>query len=186
MSNPSFKITFTLGPEDVAYFRRLFRQARKAAGREDEGKILRSAKRLLREVRHGRKTPKFVLEAMTTLDHLLELIEDVDYRPPRAVRNRILGALAYFGNPGDLIPDHIPVFGFLDDALMVKLVEGEFAFEIAAYHKFVKYRAGAEQRPWTDAAKSRLPQRLEAQRKKLRAEVDRKLQRQAGHRGLFS
>ena len=73
MSNPSFKITFTLGPEDVAYFRRLFRQARKAAGREDEGKILRSAKRLLREVRHGRKTPKFVLEAMTTLENQLVL-----------------------------------------------------------------------------------------------------------------
>jgi len=185
MSNSSFKITFTLGPEDVAYFRRLFRRARKAASGEDEEKILRSAKRLLGDVRFGKKTPKFVLEAMTTLEQLLELIEDADYKAPRGVRNRILGALAYFGNPGDLIPDEIPVFGFLDDALMVKLVEGEFAAEISAYQKFVKYRAGAEQRPWTDAAKSRLPQRLEEQRKKLRAEVDRKMQRRTGHRGLF-
>ena len=102
------------------------------------------------------------------------------------MRNRILGALAYFGNPGDLIPDHIPVFGFLDDALMVKLVEGEFRHELVAFRKFRSYRAGAEQRPWTATAKGRLPQRLDIQRKKLRGEVERKLQRDAGKRGLFS
>ena len=186
MSDPSFKITFSLDQEDVAYFRRLFKQARKAAASMDEAKILRGAKRLLVDVRRVKKTPKFVLEAMTTLEDLLELIEDADYNPPRPVRNRIMGALAYFGNPGDLIPDHIPVFGFLDDALMVKLVEDEFRHELVAFRKFRKYRAGAEQRPWTTAARGRLPERLDLQRKKLRGEVERKLQREAGKRGLFS
>jgi uncharacterized membrane protein YkvA (DUF1232 family) len=186
MSSPSFKVTFTLDPEDVAYFRRLFRHARKTAASHDQDKILRGAKRLLRDVRKVKKTPKFVLEAMATLEDLVELIEDADYNPPRAVRNRIMGALAYFGNPGDLIPDDMPVFGFLDDALMVKLVEDEFRHELAAFRKFRRYRAGAEQRPWTATAQGRLPQRLDAQRDKLRAEVERKVKRDAGRRRLFS
>ena len=185
MSTPTFKVTFSLDEEDVAYFRRLFRHAKKAASAQDEGKILRGAKRLLKDVRREKKTPKFVLEAMTTLEDLIQLIEDADYKPPRNVRNRILGALAYFGNPGDLIPDHIPVFGFLDDALMVKLVGDEFKHELVAFRKFRRFRDGAEQRPWTATAKGRLPGRLDAQRKKLRAEVERKIERDAGKRGLF-
>jgi uncharacterized membrane protein YkvA (DUF1232 family) len=185
MSTPTFKVTFALDSEDVAYFRQLFRKARKAATREDQDRILRGAKRLLADVRRVKKTPRFVLEAMQTLEDLIQVIEDPDYAPPRSVRNQILGALAYFGNPGDLIPDHIPVFGFLDDALMVKLVEQEFRHELAAFRKFRRFRDGAEQRPWTAAAKGRLPERLDAQRRKLRAEVDRKLQRDAGRRGIF-
>lgn len=185
MTTSTFKVTFALDDEDVAYFRQLFRKARKAASREDQDRILRGAKRLLGEVRRVKKTPKFVLEAMRTLEDLIQVIEDPDYDPPRAVRNQVLGALAYFGNPGDLIPDHIPVFGFLDDALMVKLMEQEFRHELAAFRKFRKFRDGAEQRPWTSTAKSRLPERLVAERRKLRADVDRKLQRDASRRGIF-
>jgi len=185
MSNPTFKVTFTLDAEDVAYFRRLFRTARKAANTVDEAKIVRGAKKLLGDVRATKKTPKFVLEAMTTLEDLIELIEDSDYSPPKSVRNRILGALAYFGNPGDLIPDHIPVFGFLDDALMVKLVDDEFRYELSAFRKFRRYRQGAEQRPWTAAARERHSDRLQLKRAQLRTEVTRKLQRGAGRKSLF-
>ena len=83
----------------------------------------------------------------------------------------VLAGLAYFANPEDLIPDHIPALGFLDDAIMVKFVEEEFKHELWAYRKFRKFRDGAELRPWTDVASSRLPGRLDVMRKKLRADV---------------
>jgi uncharacterized membrane protein YkvA (DUF1232 family) len=185
MSDPTFKITFTLDPEDVVYFRRLFRHSAKLAANQDEQKTLRGAKRLLAKVRKQAKTPKFVLEAMSTLDDLLQVIEDADFKPPRAVRKRILGALAYFGNPTDLIPDNIPVFGYLDDALMVKLIEGEFRHELSGFRKFRRWRDGAEQRPWTSTAKGRQAERIEVQRNKLRAEIERKVQRDAHKRGFF-
>ena len=185
MSDPSFKVTFQLDSEDVAYFRRLFRHARKAASKQDEGVILRGAKSLLQSVRGNRKTPKFVAEAMTTLDDLVKLVEDEDYRPPANIRNRVLGMLAYFASPADLIPDRIPVFGFLDDALMVKLIEQDFRHELSSYRKFRRYRDGAEQRPWTAAARQRLPKRLQTHRKKLREEVTRKIQRDAGKHSFF-
>jgi len=36
----------------------------------------------------------------------------------------------------------------------------------------VKFRSGAEQRPWTSVARGRLPQRLVEQRKKIREQVE--------------
>ncbi len=32
---------------------------------------------------------------------------DEDYRPPKAIRGQVLGALAYFANPDDLILDEM-------------------------------------------------------------------------------
>ena len=73
-----------------------------------------------------------------------------------------------------MIPDYIPGLGFLDDAIMIKLVEDDFKHELWAYRKFRKFREGAEQRPWTSVARQRLPQRLSDFRKELRAKVKAK------------
>ena len=66
----------------------------------------------------------------------------------------MLAALAYFSNPEDLIPDHIPGLGFLDDAIMVKFIEEEFKHELWGYRKFRKLRDVSEQRPWASRAAS--------------------------------
>lgn len=186
MGDPKFKVTFELDSDDRAYFRRLFRAARKAVADSGEEEILRAAKDLLADVTRNQGTPKFVSEAMSTLSDLIGVIEDPDYRPPAAVRKKILGLLAYFASPADLIPDRIPIFGFLDDALMIKLIEQDFRHELNAYRKFRRFRDGAEQRPWTGAARARLPERLQSQRKKLRAETQRKVEKDAGRRRFLS
>ena len=123
-------------------------------------------------VRSSPKTPRFVQDAADSLEDLTQIIEDKDYRAPKVIRSQVVGALAYFANPDDLIPDDIPVLGFLDDAIMIKFVEDEFKHELWAYRKFRKFREGAEQRPWTKVASDRLPGRLDIQRKKLRAQIE--------------
>lgn len=177
MSARSFKVSFSLDEKDVAYFRALFRRARKTASGFDADEILASARALVETVRSAEKVPSFVLEAVASIEDLTQIIEDEDYKAPKAIRNQVLGALGYFANPDDLIPDEIPVLGFLDDAIMIKFVEEEFKHELWAFRKFRKFREGAEQRPWTQVASGRLPGRLDAMRKKLRADVNRRRDR---------
>ena len=170
----NFKINFSLDETDVAYFRKLFRSVRKQASEQDEGEAITAVRSLIDRVQQTKKTPSFVREAVQVLDDLVNMLKDKDYELPKAPRLEVLGALSYFANPQDLIPDQIPGLGFLDDAIMIKILEDEFKHELWGYRQFVKFRAGAEQRPWTSVAKTRLPQRLEEYRRKIRAEVDRR------------
>lgn len=179
MPSTSFKVSFTLDEQDVAYFRNLFRKAKSAARKSSRDEILAGARSLVENVRTTKKTPKFVIAAIEAIEDLVAIIEDTDYKAPKTVVEEVLGALAYFAEPEDLIPDDIPVLGFLDDAIMIKFVEREFKHELEAFRKFKKFRAGAEQRPWTQVAKGRLPGRLDTQREKLRAEVDKRRQADA-------
>jgi uncharacterized membrane protein YkvA (DUF1232 family) len=174
MSATAFKVSFTLDETDVDYFRSLFRKAKRSAKSLDRDEILSSARALVTSVRRAKKTPRFVIEAVEAIEDLVQIIEDEDYRAPKSVVDQVLAALAYFANPDDLIPDEIPVLGFLDDAIMIKFVDREFRHELSAYRKFRKFRRGAEQRPWTSVASKRLPARLEEKRKQLREEVDRR------------
>jgi uncharacterized membrane protein YkvA (DUF1232 family) len=177
MTGKSFKVTFTLDEEDASYFRSRFRAAKRAAKDLPSDEILAAAKQLVKDVRKSKKTPKFVIEAVDSIEDLTRIIEDEDYRAPKSVSSQVLTALAYFANPEDLIPDDIPVLGFLDDAVMIKFVEEEFKHELWAYRKFRKFRAGAEQRPWTKVASERLPGRLQAMREKLRSDVNKRKER---------
>ncbi len=171
-----FKVTFTLDEEDANYFRNLYRKAKKSAANHDPQAIIKDAMSLVERVRGSKKTPRFVADAIAVLEDLTQMIEDEDYNAPKSVRSQILAALAYFSDPEDLIPDHIPGLGFLDDAIMVKFIEDEFKHELWGYRKFRSFRTGAEQRPWTGVARQRLPKRLVEQRKRIRADI---AQRQA-------
>jgi uncharacterized membrane protein YkvA (DUF1232 family) len=175
MSATSFKVTFKLDDDDAKYFRGLFKKAKKTAKDQDAGEVLTATQELVKEVRRNKKTPRFVLDAILTLEDLTEIIEDEEYAAPKKIRDEVIAALAYFANAEDLIPDDIPVLGFLDDAIMIKFVEEEFKHELHAFRKFRKFCRGAEQRPWTPVATKRLPGRLDAMRTKLRAEVERKV-----------
>jgi len=170
----TFKISFSLDEGDIAYFRKLFRNARRVASEQDLGQILSAVQSLIDRVRSAKKTPSFVQESVSILEDLKQMIEDPDYELPKGPRTEVLAALSYFANPEDLIPDQVPGLGFLDDAIMIKMLENEFKHELWGYRQFRKFRQGAEQRPWTTVARQRLPQRLEDQRRKLRAEVDRR------------
>src|SRR5262245_59227504 len=125
----AFKITFSLDEQDTRYFQDLYRTATKNAKAEDASKIISEVKALIERVRSARRVPNFVSEAITTLEDLIQMLEDKDYGLPRQVSESAVAGLAYFANAQDVIPDHIPALGFLDDAIMISIVADEFKHE---------------------------------------------------------
>ncbi len=170
----TMKFSIVLDEADVAYFRALYRKAKQAAASIDDGKIIAEVRGLVERVHAEKKTPSFVKDAVKTLEQMIGMLEDEDYAMPRDVARKVLAALAYFVNPQDLIHDSIPGLGFLDDAIIIMILREDFKWELDAYGKFTKFRHGAEQRPWTSVAKTRLPVRLAAKRKELRGWVEEK------------
>jgi uncharacterized membrane protein YkvA (DUF1232 family) len=76
----------------------------------DESEVERGFWRKLR--RHAGKVP-FLEEAVAAYYCA------VDRATPLKVKAVLMGALAYFVLPGDLIPDIMPVLGFTDDAAVL-------------------------------------------------------------------
>ncbi len=179
MAGSALKITFTLDEDDIAYYRQLFRRARKGAAGVEAARISRAARKLVESVREAKKTPSFVKEAADELEALIEMVQDEEWALPRSVASEVLAALAYFANPKDLIPDHLPGLGFLDDAIMIRIMSEQFKHELWAYKRFCAFRAGMEQRPWTGVAKDRRARRLAEKRRELRAKIAERKAREA-------
>ena len=133
------RITIDLEDSDLDHFRLIMKEARKAAGRASEDEIVVSAEDLLGEVRKG-KVPGYIQERLEKLRVLVDMLRDSEWQLPDEEKMRVINALAYFAEPEDLIPDHIPGLGFLDDAIMVELVVRELRHEIQAYQDFCEFR----------------------------------------------
>ncbi|HET6603892.1 MAG TPA: YkvA family protein [Xanthomonadaceae bacterium] len=79
--------------------------------------------------------PQFVRARLSMVPRLLELFSHDDWRVPDAVYRDLLGALAYFVEADDLIPDDSRM-GLLDDALVLQLALDRHAGEWRAWLDF--------------------------------------------------
>lgn len=138
----AFEIKFELQDSDLDYFREVMRKALAGAEKLEEAQILQKAKSLSGEVKGS--VPEFVSQRLKKLETLIAMIEDAEWKIPAEERRDVLGALAYFSDPLDLVPDHIPVLGFLDDAIMIELVVEELHNDIEAFEEFCDYRSREE------------------------------------------
>jgi uncharacterized membrane protein YkvA (DUF1232 family) len=175
------KVTFELSDKDLRYFRKVMREAREAARDLDEAAILTAASDLLEHVKKS-DVPTFARERLLKVRPMIDMLRDTEWQLKGADRDRVLSALAYFNEPHDLIPDHVPGFGFMDDAIMVQLVVDELSPELEAYADFREHvalkkkqrgRETAEEREkWMatkrDALQSRMRRRRRARGRRAR------------------
>ena len=77
---------------------------------------------------------------------MIAMVHDAGWALPEEDKNRVLSALTYFADPKDVIPDTVPVLGFLDDAIMIELCVRELKHELDAYDDFCDYRRAEAKR----------------------------------------
>ena len=133
------RVTIDLDDQDLKHFRLIMKEARSNSLRRQPEDIVASADRLLSALAEE-KTPRFVKLRLTKLELMIRMLTDHEWRLPQKDTNRVLNALAYFTDPEDLIPDHGPGIGYLDDAIMIELVVRDLKHEIEAYEDFCDFR----------------------------------------------
>ena len=169
------RISFELNDEDLQHFRLIMRAARDAAAHRAPEDIVAAAATLMQKIGDSNRSG-FIAERLQKLNMMMRMISDLDWRLPHADSKRVLHALAYFADPDDLIPDHIPGLGFLDDAIMVELVVRELRHEIQAYHDFCVFRDNEQSGSSARSHKERRD-RLNTRRNELQSRMHRRLQR---------
>jgi uncharacterized membrane protein YkvA (DUF1232 family) len=135
----ALSITLELSDSDLRHFRdALEKSAQNAAGKSDDD-IIAGAREVLAQARSG-AVPAFIADRLSQLEDLLAMLSDSAWALPDEDRQRVMSTLVYFADADDVIPDNVPVLGYLDDAIMIELCGENLAPEIEAYAEFCDYR----------------------------------------------
>jgi len=137
-------INFSLQDNDLAYFREIMRKAEANTKTLPENSILANARKLCSDI--AGTVPNFVQTRLHKLELLVTMVEDDEWQISAQDRSNILTGLGYFSNPKDVVPDHTPVLGFLDDAIMIELVAESLTDNIEAYQEFCTFRDSEQSR----------------------------------------
>lgn len=139
-------ITFTLSDQDLEHFQGIVDKAKSAMeGGESNASIEAAARQLISDAK-STDLPEFIADRLTKLEVVINMVSDEEWQLSEKERNRVLGALIYFCDPEDLIPDHVPGLGFLDDAIYVEIIIRELRAEIESYEEFCTFREAEEAR----------------------------------------
>lgn len=135
----SFSINIELSERDLEHFRGAQKAASSSAASSSEADILAEASKLL-EGALKIEVPDFISSRLGQLDDMIAMLRDEGWAMQGEDRQRVVSALVYFADPKDIIPDSVPVLGFLDDAIMIEICVRELKHEIEAYDDFCDFR----------------------------------------------
>lgn len=179
-------INFELSDQDLDHFRDLMHKAIASAESEAPSTIIAGTEKLLEKLR-GVALPEFIRTRMESLEMMKTMLEDHGFDLPDEERQRVVSALTYFLDPNDMIADDIPVLGFLDDAIMIELINEELQEELHAYRDFCQFRETESNRRGTEISLMTREEWMDSKRIEL---IDRIRERRAdrsrrGRRSLF-
>jgi len=136
----TMKIAFELSDRDLNFFRNALKQSRHAVRDAEEAEIIDAIRDVLDEIRQNEPLPDFVGKRIPQLESLISMLTDDEWHLPEGDRERLLATFVYFADPEDILPDNIPVIGYLDDVIIIELVVRELHHVRIAYDDFCEFR----------------------------------------------
>jgi uncharacterized membrane protein YkvA (DUF1232 family) len=134
------RFTLELSNRDLTFFREALKRSRDAVRHADEADIIEAIDDVMNEIKGEEPLPDFVAKRIPQLESMISMLKDDEWCLPIEQRERMLATFVYFGDPEDIVPDHIPVIGYLDDVIIIELVVREMAHVREAYVDFCEYR----------------------------------------------
>ncbi len=141
-----FDIVITLSDSDLEKFQESIDKGKLAVKSKESAAAIEQKASTLIELATAGDLPQFVHDRILKLQILLNMIRDDEWKLTIEEIHSIRGALYYFVDPEDLIPDHIPGIGFLDDAMYAEIIVQELKSEIKSYQEFCQFRISEENR----------------------------------------
>ena len=136
----SMKISFELTDRDLRFFRKALKLSRDAVRDAEEAEIIEAIRDVLEAIRQSQPLPDFVGERIPQLESLISMLTDEEGQLPEIDRERLLATFVYFADPEDILPDDIPVIGYLDDVIIIELAVRELKHVREAYEDFCSFR----------------------------------------------
>ena len=172
-------ISFELSDQDLEHFVAAQRGATEAAGNKSQEEIIQAGEELLKQAQ-ATPVPDFISQRLNKLDNLIAMVRDEGWSLSEEDRKRVLAALVYFADPADVIPDSVPVLGYLDDAIMIELCVRDLKHEIDAYDDFCDFRESEARRLGLDPATVGSADWLESRRVELQNRMHQRRERDFG------
>lgn len=174
----AMRFSLELSDRDLRFFREALRKSRDAVRHADESQIIEAIRDVLAEIKNEDPLPDFVARRIPRLESLIRMLQDEEWALPTEERERLLAMFVYFGDPEDILPDHVPVIGYLDDVIMIELVVRELQHVRDAYDDFCDFRESYDKRFKTghDAAVRR--DRIDRKRQQLHQRMKRRHKRE--------
>jgi uncharacterized membrane protein YkvA (DUF1232 family) len=171
------RLTLELSERDLTFFRQALRSAREAVRHADEADIVDAIDDVLNEIKQAEPLPDFVARRIPQLETMIQMLKDEEWQLPRDERDRLLSTFVYFGDPEDIVPDDIPVIGYLDDVIIIELVVREMLHVRAAYDDFCEFRDSYDKRYSAGHDSAVRRDRIDRKRQQLHQRMKRRLQK---------
>lgn len=170
----SLTISFELTDRDLRFFRKALRQSRNAVKDAEDSEIIEAIHAVLDEIRGSEPLPDFVGKRIPELESLISMLNDDEWQLPDSDRERLLATFVYFADPEDILPDDIPVIGYLDDVIIIELVVRELQHVREAYDDFCAFREDYEKTHGPDVDPVIRRDRLDRRRQQLHQRMRRR------------
>ncbi len=172
------KISFELSDRDLDFFRKALKQSREAVRDAEESEIIEAISDVLDEIRKNEPLPDFVGKRIPELESLISMLTDDEWQLPDTEREQLLATFVYFADPEDILPDNIPVIGYLDDVIIIELVVRELHHVRIAYDDFCRFREEFEKKLGKNIDPVIRRDRLDRRRQQLHQRMRRRTSRQ--------